>query len=49
MADIETGSSPMAESIFTSLLLEQRKALEVMLLVLSKKPEKITATSADKL
>ena len=49
MADIETGSGPIAESIFASLSLEQRKALEVMLLVSSKKPEKITATSADKL
>ena len=49
MADIETGSGPTAESIFTSLSPEQRKALEVMLLVSSKKPEKITATGADKL
>ena len=49
MAGMETGSGPMAESIFASLLLEQRKALEVMLLVSSKKLEKITATGADKL
>ena len=49
MANIDIGSSPMAESLFTSLLPEQRKILEVILLVSSKKPEKITATDADKL
>ena len=49
MADIETGSDPTAESIFASLSLEQRKALEIMLLVSNKKPEKITATGANKL
>ena len=49
MAGIETGSGPIAESIFISLSPEQRKALEVILLISSKKPEKITATGADKL
>ena len=49
MAGMETGSGPTAESIFASLSPEQRKALEVMLLASSKKPDKITATGADKL
>ena len=49
MADIGMASNPTVESIFASLLLEQRKALEIMLLVSNKKPEKIAATGANKL
>ena len=49
MVDIEIGGSPTAESIFTSLSPDQRKALEVMLLASNRKLEKMTAVGTDKL
>ena len=43
------GSSPTAETIFISLLLDQRAVLEAMFLALSREPKKLAATSANKL
>ena len=42
-------SSPIAETIFISLSLDQRAVLEVIFLVLSREPKKLAATSANKL
>ena len=43
------GDSLTAENIFTSLSLEQRKALEAMFYTLNKESTKLATTGADKL
>ena len=45
----QMGGSPIAETIFASLSLDQRAALEAIFLALSRDPRKLAATSADKL